>query len=627
MHLTAGYAALTARDFRVDPSHPPIARMWAALPLALSAPTADFSAIDRTAPRDWLSSGYAFARTFVSTDGIDARLLRARAMVVAGGVLLGLLIFMWAREWQGLRAAVVALGLFALEPNLAAHTAVVTTDGLVTVLIFAAVYCLWRYVRTPTARDLALLAACTGLACVTKFSAVLLAPIILVLMAIAVVNKRISASRGAMALAVIAASTVLAIWMAYGFRYAPSSNPQWLFTHEAFGTAVDRSWLAATINWLDAHRLLPNAFAQGFLYSVSSVRELPGFLAGDVRSGGWWYYFPTAIALKTPLALLLLGVAGIAALVIRRSHDTAMTLAFVLVPVVIWLVAAAYSGVNVGIRHVLPVFPFLVLLAAAGAAECLARRGAARALAAAAVLAMAVEVGRSEPYPLSFFNVLAGGPPGGYRYLADSNLAWGGHVKGLKRWMDERGVSTINLAYFGSVDPAVYGVRATYLPSSAGFLADRFTRPQLPGYVAISGTALDGVYLPAWLRRFYAGFHDREPVAVVANTLRIYWVDRWPEPTEPMTDLDSLQTLADGLLFGLRWPEHAVVHYDEYLQSAPRDPEAWNGRSMALAQLGRTSEAIEGFRRVLALAPTDPDARRNIALLEQQATRPLMAER
>jgi len=192
------------------------------------------------------------------------------------------------------------------------------------------------------------------------------------------------------------------------------------------------------------------------------------------------------------------------------------------------------------------------------------------------------------------------------------------NLKALKRWMDDRGVATVNLAYFGSVDPASYGVRATYLPSSALFLADRYARPRLPGYVAISGTALDGVFLPPWWRYFYAGLRTREPVAVIGNTMRVYWVDRWPMPTGEPLDPASRRTLAEGLLFGRRWPERALTHYDEYLKRRPADPDAWNGFSLALAQTGRTTEALAGFRRVLALSPTDPDVRRNIALLERQ---------
>lgn len=619
MHLTAGYVALTERDFRVDPSHPPLARAWAAIPLAVRHRPLDTTIIDRTPVDQWLSSGYDFARAFVSGADIDRMLLAGRAMALTWGIVLGLLLFAWALEWQGEPAAVLVLALYTLEPNLAAHSALITTDAALTTFVFGAVYFTWRFSRRASAWNLAGVAACTALAFVTKFSAILLPPLVGVLLAVGVLRRTVRLRQAALLCAVAVLATMIAIWAAYGFRYAPSGNPDWLLTRAAFGGDVGVPWLAAMLEWLDARHLLPNAFAQGFIFSLSSARELPAFLAGDVRAGGWWYYFPVVLALKTPLATLALCATGIA-VAVRDRIPVALTPAFVLIPILVWLIGASASGVNLGVRHVLPVYPFVILLAAVGAGH-LARRPSARAFVGVALALLVIEVGRSEPYPLSFFNVLAGGPGNGFRYLADSNLGWGGSLKALKRWMDERQVSTMNLAYFGSVDPATYGIRATYLPSSASFLAEQFTRPQLPGYVAISGTSLDGVYLPPWWRHFYAGFLDREPIAIVANTMRIYWVDRWPEPPNHALDSESLETLAAGLLFGLRWPEQALVHYEEYLRREPGNPTAWNGMALALAQTGRPADALAGFRRVLALSPSDPDVRRNIALLEQQLDR------
>jgi 4-amino-4-deoxy-L-arabinose transferase-like glycosyltransferase len=618
IHLTAGFAALTQGDFRVDPSHPPLIRMWAALPLTIAGASIDTTVIDGTPATEWLPRGYAFAREFLfGPAGGDASLLAARAMVIAWGAGLGLLVFWWGYEWLGATGAMAALALYLLEPNLAAHSALVTTDFAVTALTFAMVFFLWRLSRRMNPRDLAAMAGCAAAAIVTKFSAVILAPILVALLAAAVAQRRLTLRQAGVTAGVTAAAVFLAIWAAYGFRHAPSPDPGWLFPPGVNVDGGPLSAIAPVVDWLDRRHLLPNAFAQGFLVSLSSARELPAFLAGTVKVGGWWYYFPVALVLKTPLALLLLALTG-AAFVWRRRDRGALDAAFVIAPTVIWMAVAATSGVNLGVRHILPIYPFIILIAAAGASALLARPGATRMVAAAAVLAIAVEVGRAEPYPLSFFNTLAGGPAHGSEYLADSNLGWGGNLKALKRWMDEHGVATVNLAYFGSVDPATYGIRVTHLPSSATFLADRFAKPQLPGYVAISSTVLDGVYLPEWWRHFYAGFRDREPVAVLANSMRVYWVDRWPEAAASPIGDEPLQILAEGLLFGLGWPEHAAVHYRQYLEREPDSAEAWKGLSLALARGGRTTDALDGFRRVLTLSPSDADARRNVAILERQ---------
>ena len=166
IHLTTGYVALTRQDFRVDPSHPPLLRMWAALPLLAMGPLrVDTQRIESAAPAAWLQDAYAFAHRFMYVDNDADRMLRpARVMMMLLGAGLGLLVFRWASEWLGVLPALVALALLLLEPNIAAHAALATTDIGVTLLMFATIYCLWRTCRRATIANLVALAACCGLA-------------------------------------------------------------------------------------------------------------------------------------------------------------------------------------------------------------------------------------------------------------------------------------------------------------------------------------------------------------------------------------------------------------------------------------------------------------------------------
>ncbi len=138
------------------------------------------------------------------------------------------------------------------------------------------------------------------------------------------------------------------------------------------------------------------------------------------------------------------------------------------------------------------------------------------------------EFARVYPHNLAFFNQFVGGPQDGYEYLLDSNLDWGQDLKPLKKWMDQQGIQQINLAYFGTADPAYYGMQCTYLPGSPFFAQNQNSLPQLPGYVAISDTVLMGVYLnPAW-RAFYKPLLKMQPVADIGYSIRVYKVDnRW----------------------------------------------------------------------------------------------------
>lgn len=625
IHLTAGYAAIAHRDFRVEPGHPPFMREWAALPLLVTPHRdLDTTEIDRTAVPAWVQHAYDVARRFLYTENdADLLLYRARFMVVLWGLALGALLFAWAYEWLGFTAAATVLAFYTFEPNLSAHAALVTTDFGVTCFMFGAVYFLWRLCRRFTPAGVVALALCVALAAITKYSSVVLAPI-LVLLAVVAVRRRTELTwrRATIVLAAVAATTLLAVWAAYGFRYRPSASAEWLFSVSAIPGADTMPRLAAMIGWVDAHRLLPNAYSEGFLLSVASIRELPAFMAGEIRLGGWWYYFPVAFVLKTPVALLALFAGGVITMLRRRRRDATLAATFVLVPVAAYLLVAMVSGINVGIRHILPVYPFVLLVATAAMRELYERRrSVARVAAACVVVAWAAEFARAYPDTLSFFNVLAGGPKNGYRYLADSNLGWGANLKPLKRWMDRHGVREINLAYFGSADPQYYHIDATYLPGSATYLVDRVGRPRLPGYVAISPTILDGVYLlPSW-RIFYAGFREREPAAIIGHSIRVYWVETWPEaPAAFRTDPVALTSLGDGLLT-MEWPEHAIGYYRDALARDPRNGEGWNSLGVAFTRTGHYRQAAQSFARARDLLPGNPTPRRNLAAVLPYVTR------
>jgi 4-amino-4-deoxy-L-arabinose transferase-like glycosyltransferase len=278
------------------------------------------------------------------------------------------------------------------------------------------------------------------------------------------------------------------------------------------------------VSGVDGVRLLPNALSQGFLHAQSLAVSRPAFLAGDYSTQGWWYYFPAAMLLKTPVLMLLLFALG--AFAVSRPQPSSVRL-FMLVPVAMFLGLAITSNLNIGLRHILPVYPFLIVLAGAGA-EAVAGRAKRPDAAAVVLLAIAgLEFAIVYPHTLAYFNVLAGGPANGFRYLADSNVDWGQDLKRLKRWMTEHNVDHINLAYFGVAEPSYYGIHRTDLWGTTipGVAPSAMGPPKLPGYVAVSVTLLDGVPFGERERQFYAPLRDREPAAKIGGSIRVYWVE------------------------------------------------------------------------------------------------------
>lgn len=522
VHVMDGYLSLTARDFRADIEHPPLLRMWAAIPLLGLGIKSHPERIDPVTPSDWaLNDLFVAAHDFLYVDNdADAMLYRSRFMIVILGIVLGCLMYLWADSLFGWFSALGVLALYTFEPNLDAHAQLVTTDLPVTLGIFASVYYLWRVLRAWRTRDIIFLCLFTTLAVLVKFSGLLLGPILTLLLVAAVVRRRVTWSRALILAAVLAATTFVGIWACYGFRYLPSSNPNWRFAfHEApFATEIPLT--SAMVRWVDERHLLPNAYAQGFLLNQARSQHRKAFLAGNYTETGWWYYFPAAFALKTPVVLLLLIAGG--AWSLRRFGDAAW---YLLTPVVVVFGVAMTSHINIGVRHILPVYPFVVVMAGAVIHELVRRRRAA--LAAGLVAAGALEPALVYPHSLAFFNALAGGPAHGADYLSDSNLDWGQDLKGLKAWLDEYGINHVNLAYFGSADPRYYGISCTFLPGSPGWVSPaELQLPRLPGYVAVSVTLLNGVYAPTPLEReFYARLARRTPVASIGHSINVYRVD------------------------------------------------------------------------------------------------------
>jgi hypothetical protein len=545
-HLTAGYTALKFHDYRTDPEHPPFLRMWAALPLVTMPHVAlDTGAIDKTTPVAWVGIGqFYFCHEFLyQRNDADRLLYAARFMIVLLGILLGVLLFRWTHELFGFWPAAITLGLYTTESNILAHSSLVTTDFGVACFVFGTMYCLWRATRELNWANLLGLTTFFGLAHVSKFSAILLGPAVLVLLVLRVCRQeawpcKIGAPRelvsltsrafaGTLTLALLALVTWAMIWTVYGFRYLPSASNAWQFRFQDEPVATQRvPVLANAVKWADEHRLLPNAYTQGFLLSQVKAQQRGTFLAGKFSREGWWYYFPVAFVIKTPVALILLFFAG-AVLCAIRWKTFGQNEMFVVLPLVVYLVVAMTAKLNIGLRHILPIYPFVLLLASKAAAECLGSKRRALAYALGVLcLSQVLEFVRAYPHCLAFFNQFVGGPRNGHKFLVDSNLDWGQDLKPLKTWMDRNDVQHINLSYFGTADPAYYQINCTHLPGTPFYDQQLIAKPRLPGYVAVSVTNLRGVYFDEDGRAFYRPLLDRAPSAVIGYSIHVYWVDR-----------------------------------------------------------------------------------------------------
>jgi hypothetical protein len=285
-------------------------------------------------------------------------------------------------------------------------------------------------------------------------------------------------------------------------------------------------------------------------------KSTPSFLAGSYSDSGWWIYFPAAFLLKTPLpTLLLLALATVlrvrgylqserpATLTQLDESDKHKSLAskmlfndaVLLIPALGYFAIALTTDINLGYRHILPVLPFLVVFTAVSLSNSHFLIRHAPFTIFPAVLWLLFIAFWIQPHYLAYFNVLAGGPEGGWRYLVDSNLDWGQDLGGLKGWMDENEVEQVWLSYFGEGRPSYYGISYTGLDSWPPRLMNPQARPfyphdPAPGIYAIGATNLQGVHFANHDQ--FAWFREREPLDKVGYSIFLYEVPPRGEPTD-----------------------------------------------------------------------------------------------
>jgi Dolichyl-phosphate-mannose-protein mannosyltransferase len=542
IHLPPGYANLVLGDHRMNPDHPPLLRVWAAAPLLFLPVSFRQDDLAWRTSRPW-----EFGKRFLYRwNDADRLLFWGRMPVVALGVGLGLALFAWTRRQFEAGPARLALFLYVLNPDMLAHGRIVTNDLAIAFFIFVTVIAFERLTERVTWGRFAWSGLALGAALATKFSGAGLLPILGLL---ALINAILPApllvdlppfprnheARSRLAriavlglvLAGMAVVAVVVVWAAYGFRSPLSPEP-------AVAAAFDWSEYDSVgplvrVPLLFARRagILPEAWVYGFLHFVVHAESRPAFLLGEYSETGWWYYFPVTFVLKTPVPLLIL-IAVAVFRSITRPAGLRREL-FLWLPALFFFAITMTRNINIGHRHLLPVYPFLFV--AAGRAAVLAgQAGRLRPTGAAMLLVLAgwyaLGTLRVHPHYLAYFNELAGGPRNGYRRLVDSNLDWGQGLKALKAWMDASGVRRIKLCYFGTADPEYHGIDCDRLPGYQPPPPSVTVREVNPGdIVAVSATHLQGVYLDPAMRPLMELLRSRTPIGTPGFAIFVYRAD------------------------------------------------------------------------------------------------------
>jgi 4-amino-4-deoxy-L-arabinose transferase-like glycosyltransferase len=502
VHILAGYFQVKAKTAIVNIEHPPLAKALAGLAL-LPLP---LSPLPEAVPMGDRFTAFGHEFLFANRSSPDEIAAAARAPFLAVLAALVLLVFAAARRRWGTLPALFAAALLAFDPNMLAHAGVVHTDLSAALAFLGTILC-WDWAqRRPSIGRLAAAGAVLGLALATKFSAIYLIPILLLQGLLA---ARTSERPGKEALATIgrlaavgaaAIAVVLIVYAPVTAKMNRAHQQQVIHEMVALRGAPN---LSAGIQAV-ARASPPLGHYLGGLASVVRQNAEGGginTLFGRVSDRGFPEYFFVAFAAKSTPAFLIVTALALAGFV--RGREGRQDGALWLLPVLVLFLASAGSSYNIGIRHMLPVYPLLAM-AGAGALSRLAavRPRAGVLLMAALPIASAAALARIHPHELSYFNAFVGGPEGGRRMLSDSNVDWGLDLRRLSEELARRGVSDPTVAYFGGDDVA-------YRVGVPDFSAEPFVRGRV---IAVSA------FLQAVGPAYYA-YHGAPQTAAALSRL------------------------------------------------------------------------------------------------------------
>lgn len=530
VHIPSGHRYLVERDFTLNPEHPPLAKFWAALPLS-QVDVRLFQPAER-ANHDFAGFTVLYSARFweLNINRWWQIVFWTRVPMVMLTLALGFLIFLYGKTFFGMRAALFSVGLFSLEPTMLAHGWIVHTDIPAAFAYLLFFLMLGRYWLSPTFGRAMWLGVATGVALLMKFSLVIVAPIfigVLVYQAVRRGTRQISRLQQIVQSILPAICAGLIVNAGYFFQRPKLAQQDAIWVLATAGNLASGDWLLNMFNW--GSKILPTYYLFG-IYSVyiHNHQGHPASLLGDYESSGWWHYFPAALVLKTSLPFLLLTVVAVRwalwTALIKREKVLISILAFV----ALYLAMAMTSRINIGVRHIAPIFPFLFLIGGVFLDHFLRTSpGKGRKILVAVMLTSMVFVAvRAYPDYLSFMNSLKL-EKSAWQLLSDSNVEWGQDTGAMARYLHEKGETTITAA-----------LSAGWLTPHGIHVVD-YPRPDLQSsptrYVAIGAASLNGSTVRGDLKdaagaplteeqrvNYFAKYRGLAPERVFGNSIYLY---------------------------------------------------------------------------------------------------------
>lgn len=530
-YIGAAYSYLTQRDMRLSIEHPPLYKDLAGIPLLFKEWNEDAFKSD-----SWLkdtNNHWEFANRFLFQSGNDtigiARL--ARFPLLFFFIASAVLVFRWARKRYGQKAAFLALIIFCFSPTILAHSRLVTNDVAAMWGYLVATYFFLRFLRNPRYKETIWFRIFLGLALITKFSTLILLPLFLILAFIFTIfnpggTKKIIAK---LILSYII-SIVVIIYPVYSFHI--SNYPADKQRLDTIALVAERAPWSELIIWASDKSFLRPLAHYGLGATMNLARIEGGnnyYFLGEVGNQAKASYFPIVYLIKEPLPWLILLFVAIAWFMrnqflslIRRfrfyvqNNIEEITIFFI---AIIYFVLSIIGNLNLGIRYLLPIYPFVILLVSR-AVTSIQWKKPFSAILLLLVAWYVVESVFAFPNYLSYFNQSVGGSKNGHGYVTDSNTDWGQDLIRLNHWLDENKIEKIEGDLFTSTDPKYYlAGKLNEITRDKYRSEDQFIRTSATPWLAVSYSQLED----SWASNTgYSWLEDKRPEKVIGHSIAVY---------------------------------------------------------------------------------------------------------
>ena len=557
-HIPAGFSYLSQKDFRINPEHPPLVKDLAALPLLR---------LDLNFPKDhpsWqenVNDQWWFGPEFLYRSGNDADqiLFWARIPMILLLIFLGWFLFLWTKKLAGNITALLVLILFSFSPTFLAHGRLVTTDVAAALGVVLSTYFWLKFLEKPSKKNIILAGLILGISMLFKFSLILLVPFFAIITIVKVFLKFKSQGvkklfRGILKYAIFAViigmiGIIFIIWPVYQFHVLDYPIERQTSDTESILSSFSLVPLKDLCIWMIQKPIL-RPLTHYLLGLLMVFQRTAGgnttYFMGIVSNVGWWYYFPIVYFLKVPLALHILSLIALfwAVSLIKKpfwqkpwfritewvkNHFSEFSMMVFLV--IYWTTSIA-GNLNIGLRHVLPTFPFIYILVSLGIFNLLKKikkiplKKMANSFISVLLGFYIVSSLLAWPHYLSYFNEIAGGSEEGYKYVVDSNYDWGQDLKRLKNWVEKNNIEEIYVDYFGGGN-AEYYLKEKYRSWNGNNKPQNFPKGN---YLAVSVTLLQGGRgnaAPGFDQPtgFYLWLNNYEPETKIGSSIFVYYIE------------------------------------------------------------------------------------------------------